>query len=168
MANTKFKGSVVNLAGNEVNVGDKAPELSLVGGDLSNVSIGGSSDKNQVLVVVPSIDTPVCASETKRFNEEASNIGNANIYMISMDLPFASERFCQAEGIANVKTASDFVNKDFSNKYGVLIADGPLKGLSARAIFIINKSGEIVYKELVEEITSEPNYEEALNCLKSL
>jgi len=156
------------LAGNEVNVGDKAPEVTVVNSEgLADKKVGGAQDKVQLLVVVPSLDTPVCAAETRKFNEEAAKIEGVDTTVISMDLPFAAGRFCSAEGIENLTVASDFRNKDFANAYGVLIAEGPLAGVTARAIFVVDKEGTIVYKQLVPEITEEPNYEEALEAAKA-
>lgn len=168
MATTKLKGNIVNLGGNEVNVGDNAPEVKVVAKDLSEVTVGGAQGKAQIIVVVPSLDTPVCASETRRFNTEAANIGGAIVTVVSMDLPFAMGRFCTTEGIENLTVGSDFRNKDFANAYGVLIADGPLAGVTCRAIFVVDKHGEIVYKDICEEITEEPNYEGALNAAKAV
>ncbi len=165
MATTKLKGNDVNLAGNEVNVGDNAPEVKVVAQDLSEISIGGKKDKVQVIVVVPSLDTPVCAAETRKFNEEAAKIDNAEVTVVSMDLPFAMGRFCTTEGIENLKVGSDFRNRDFANAYGVLIADGPLAGVTCRAIFVVDLDGKVVYKEIVPEITEEPNYDGALKAI---
>jgi len=165
MATTKLKGNLVNLSGNDVNVGDTAPIITLVGKDLSDVQVGGEQGKAQVIVVVPSLDTAVCAAETRRFNEEASRNEMVQVAVVSMDLPFAMGRFCTTEGIENLTVASDFRNKDFANAYGVLIADGALAGVTARAIFIVNASGMITYKEIVPEITEEPNYEAALAAI---
>jgi len=167
MAKTKLKGNDVNLSGNEVNVGDKAPEVKVVGKDLSEIAVGGAKDKVQLLVAVPSLDTAVCAAETRKFNEEASKIDGVEITVVSMDLPFAMGRFCTTEGIDNLNVGSDFRNKDFATSYGVLIADGPLAGVSARAIFVVGKNGEITYKQIVPEITEEPNYQEALEAAKA-
>ena len=168
MATTRFKGNEVKLAGNEVNVGDKAPEVTVVNSDgLADKKVGGAQEKVQLLVVVPSLDTPVCAVETRKFNEKAAEIEGVDTTVISMDLPFAAGRFCSAEGIENLTVASDFRNKDFANAYGVLIAEGPLAGVTARAIFVIDKEGTIVCKQLVPEITEEPEYEEALEAAKA-
>jgi len=165
MATTKLKGNLVNLSGNEINVSDSAPVINLAGKDLSDVQIGGSQDKAQVIVVVPSLDTAVCAAETRRFNEEASKNELVQVSVVSMDLPFAMGRFCTTEGIDNLTVASDFRNKDFANAYGVLIADGPLAGVTARAIFIVNAKGIVTYKEICAEITEEPNYDAALSAI---
>lgn len=167
MATVKFKGELeVNLSGTEVNVGDLAPVVTAVGANLEDVQIGAAQGLVQVIVVVPSLDTGVCAAEARRFNEEAAKMENSSVVVVSMDLPFAMKRFCTTEGIENLKVASDFRAKAFAKSYGVLQANGPLAGLTARAIFIINASGKIAYKQIVPEITSEPNYEEVLNALK--
>ncbi|MFK5881423.1 MAG: thiol peroxidase [Sulfurospirillum sp.] len=166
MSQTHLKGNPVSLGGNEVNIGDKAPKVIVVGKDLSEIEIGGATGKKQIIVVVPSLDTPVCAAETRKFNEEAAKVDNASITVVSMDLPFAMGRFCTTEGIENLSVGSDFRNKDFANAYGVLVADGPLAGVTCRAIFVINEDGKVTYKEIVPEITAEPDYESALNAIK--
>jgi len=163
---TKLKGNDVALAGNQVNVGDKAPAVTLPNKGLENITIGGASDKAQLIVAVPSLDTPVCAMETTKFNNEAASVEGATVCVVSMDLPFAMGRFCSTEGIENLQTLSDFRDSEFSIKYGTLIAEGALRGLSARAIFVVNKEGIVTYKELVPEITAEPDYEKALEALK--
>ncbi len=167
MATTKLKGNLVNLGGREVNVGDKAPIVTLTGKDLSDVVVGGACDSVQLLVVVPSLDTPVCAAETRKFNEQAASIEGVKIVVASMDLPFAMGRFCSTEGIENLTVGSDFRNKELANNYGVLVADGALRGVTCRAIFVINKEGVVTYKEIVPEITAEPEYEAALNAVKA-
>ena len=166
MSQTNLKGNPVALSGNEVNVGDKAPQVVVVGKDLGEISVGGATGKKQVIVVVPSLDTPVCAAETRKFNEEAAKIDNASVTVVSMDLPFAMGRFCTTEGIENLSVGSDFRNKDFANSYGVLVADGPLAGVTCRAIFVVNEDGVVTYKEIVPEITEEPNYSGALEAIK--
>ena len=169
MATVTLKGNECNLAGNEVNVGDKAPEVSVVkSDDLSDITVGGAKDKAQLVIAVPSLDTPVCAMETTKFNNQAAGIDGLEVTVVSMDLPFAAKRFCSTEGIENLTVASDYRNKDFANAYGVLIADGPLAGVTARAIFVIDKDGNVAYKQLVPEITEEPNYEEALQAAKDI
>ncbi len=166
MSQTHLKGNPVSLGGNAVNVGDKAPEVVVVAQDLSEIKVGGATGKKQIIVVVPSLDTPVCAAETRKFNEEAAKVQNASITVVSMDLPFAMGRFCTTEGIENLNVGSDFRNKDFANSYGVLVADGPLAGVTCRAIFVANEDGVVTYKEIVPEITAEPDYESALNAIK--
>ncbi len=167
MAKTKLKGNDVKLAGNDIKVGDKAPEVTVVGKDLSEIKVGGVKDKVQLIVAVPSLDTAVCAAETRKFNEEASSIDGVEVIVVSMDLPFAMGRFCTTEGIDNLSVGSDFRDKDFAKSYGVLIADGPLAGVSARAIFVVNNQGEITYKQIVPEITEEPEYKEAIEAAKA-
>lgn len=166
MATTKLKGNEVTLSGTDVNVGDIAPVVTVVAGDLSDVQIGGQNGKAQIVVVVPSLDTAVCAAETRRFNEEAAKVDNAEVIVVSMDLPFAMKRFCTTEGIENLKVGSDFRAKAFAKSYGVLISSGALAGVACRAVFVINASGKITYKEICPEITEEPNYEAALNAAK--
>lgn len=166
MQTTTFQGNTVKLSGNEINVGDKAPVVTAVGTDLSDVEIGGAKDTVQLIITVPSLDTDTCAAETRRFNEDVNNLDICETTVISMDLPFASERFCTTEGIANLTVASDYIDKEVSKAYGVLMEDSKLKGLSARAVFVIDRSGEVVYKEIVSEVTAEPNYEAALEAIK--
>ena len=163
----KFKGSPVKLVGDEIKVGDFAPSVKLKGNDLGYVLVGGKKDKIQVLNVVPSLDTPTCQVQTKRFNVEAANFPNVEVFVISMDLPFAQGRFCSVEGIKNVRALSDFKNKEFGTKYGLLIDDSPLSGLLTRAVFVIDESGKVIYREICEEITNEPNYEAALEAIKN-
>ena len=167
MATTKLKGNTVNLAGSDVNVGDAAPEVTLPNKGLENKTVGGSKGKAQLLIVVPSLDTAVCATETRNFNTKAASIDGLETYVISMDLPFAAGRFCSTEGIENLDVLSDFRTKEFANKYGMLIADGALAGVTARAIFVIGKDGKVCYKELVPEITEEPQYDAALEAAKT-
>ena len=164
MATTKLKGNEVTLSGTEINVGDIAPVVTVVAADLSDVQIGGQNGKAQIVVVVPSLDTAVCAAETRKFNEKAAKIENAEVIVVSMDLPFAMKRFCTTEGIENLTVGSDFRAKAFSKSYGVLISSGALSGVACRAVFVINASGKIVYKEICPEITEEPNYEAALEA----
>jgi len=166
MQTTTFKGTTVNLAGNELNVGDKAPVVIATGTDLSDVEIGGAKDKIQLIITVPSLDTDTCAAETRRFNVDVNNLDICETTVVSMDLPFAAERFCTTEGIENLTVTSDYIDKEVSKAYGVLMADNKLKGLSARAIFVVDRNGEVVYKEIVPEVTDEPNYEAALEAIK--
>jgi thiol peroxidase len=169
MATVTFKNDTVcNLAGNEVNVGDKAPEVTVVNCDpmLQDEKVGGEG-KVQLVVAVPSLDTPVCDAETRKFNEEAAKLDDVEVITVSMDLPFAAARWCGAAGIDNVKVCSDFRNKDFGKAYGVLLEDGPLAGVLARVIFVIGKDGKVTYKQVVPEITEEPNYDEAIEAAKA-
>ena len=166
MATTNFKGSEVNLSGNELKVGDLAPIILAVGTDLSELEVGGAKEQVQLIVSVPSLDTATCAAETRRFNVEVGALDICTTTVISMDLPFASSKFCSTEGIDNLTVVSDYVEKDFGKAYGVLMADNKLKGLLARTIFVVNRNGEIVYKEIVSEVTEEPNYEAVLEAIK--
>ena len=167
MATTKFKGTDVELLGNEVNVGDKAPEVTVVNSDgLGDVKVGGAQGKKQLIIVVPSLDTGVCATETRNFNAKAAELTDVITTVVSLDLPFASGRFCSAEGISNLTVASDFRNKDFANAYGVLLGGSVLAGVTCRAIFAVNEEGVVTYKEIVPEITEEPAYDAALAAVK--
>jgi len=166
MQTTNFKGTTVKLTGNELNVGDVAPCVMATGTDLSDVEIGGAKDNIQLIITVPSLDTDTCAQETRRFNQEVNDLDICETTVVSMDLPFASQRFCTTEGISNLTVTSDYINKDVSRAFGVLMDDNKLKGLSARAVFVIDRSGEVVYKEIVPEVTDEPNYQAALDAIK--
>ncbi|WP_305862551.1 thiol peroxidase [Helicobacter cholecystus] len=158
-----FQGNPVSLVGNILNIGENAPEVTLPGKDLNEVKVGGVSEKYQIINVVPSLDTGVCAMQTKKFNTEASKLPNAEVFVISMDLPFAQGRFCSTEGIEDLTVLSDFRNKEFGEKYGLLINDTALKGLLTRAVIVIDPEGKIIYQEVVPEITTEPNYQAVLN-----
>lgn len=163
MATTKFKGTDVELLGNTVNVGDKAPAITVVNSaGLGDVTVGGATGKKQLIIVVPSLDTGVCATETRNFNAKAAGLSDVTVTLVSLDLPFASGRFCQAEGIDNLTVCSDFRNKEFANAYGVLLGGSVLAGVTCRAIFAVDANGIVTYKEIVPEITEEPNYDAAL------
>lgn len=166
MQTTNFNGTAVKLTGTQINVGDKAPSVTAIGTDLSNISIGGSKDKIQLIITVPSLDTDTCAAETRRFNVDVNNLDICETTVVSMDLPFAADRFCTTEGIENLTVTSDYIDKEVSKAYGVLMADNKLIGLSARAIFVVDRSGVVIYKEIVSEVTDEPNYEAALDAIK--
>ncbi len=159
-----LEGKKVTLTGNKINVGDKAPSVKVITSDLKEITVGGKTTKTQVLLVVPSIDTPVCDMEARRFNTEAANMKNVQIIVISMDLPFAGSRYCAAHGIKNITVASDFQAKEFGKAYGTLINSTVLKGLETRTVFII-KDGKVTYKQLVPEITHAPDYEAVLKAL---
>jgi len=167
MGLTRFKGSDVTLEGKQLNVGDMAPVVTIIGADLEDIEVGGAKDQIQLIVAVPSLDTPVCAAETRKFNEEVGNLEICTTAVVSMDLPFASSKFCSTEGIDNLVVGSDYVDKDFGKAYGILMQDNKLKGMLARAVFVVNRSGEIVYKEIVPEVTEEPNYKEVLEAIKT-
>lgn len=167
MSKTAFKGSPVNLAGEFINTGITAPDFTMVKGDLSQFKLSETRGKFVVLNIFPSLDTGVCATSVRKFNQLAAKMDNTVVLAISKDLPFAQGRFCTTEGIENVIPLSDFRNpSDFDVNYGVLIADGPLSGLLARSVVVINPEGKIIYTELVPEITQEPDYEAALAAIK--
>jgi thiol peroxidase len=168
MAQTvNLKGNPVTLSGPTLSVGDRAPEAVVVTKDLQEKMVGGAKGVVQVIITVPSLDTPVCETETKKFNEMLAGIEGVDVTVISMDLPFAEKRFCESFNIGNVTVASDFRYRDME-KYGVLIAEGALKGILARAVFIVDKDGKVAYIQLVPEITQEPNYEEVVKKVKEL
>ncbi|WP_448583773.1 thiol peroxidase [Thermocrinis sp.] len=168
MAQTvNLKGNPVALSGPALEVGQRAPEAVVVTKDLQEKTVGGAKGIVQVIVTVPSLDTPVCETETKRFNELMAGMSGVDVTVISMDLPFAQKRFCESFNISNVTVASDFRYRDME-KYGVLISEGVLKGILARAVFVIDKEGTIRYIQLVPEITQEPSYEEVVQKVKEL
>ena len=158
-------GTKAALTGTAINVGDKAPKVTLFSGDLKPFTVGGKTKKRQLLVVVPSIDTPICDYEARTFNEKAVEYKDVEFFVISMDLPFASSRYCAAHGIDKIKVVSDFQEKAFGKAYGMLINQGPLKGILARAIFII-ENGKVTYKQLVPEIKQKPDFKAVLKALK--
>ena len=161
-----FKGILVTLVGSFVTSGTMAPDFSLVKNDLSEYILNDNKGKYVVLNIFPSLDTGVCAMSVRRFNEMAAALPNTTVLCISKDLPFAQSRFCTVEGIENVVPLSDFRNNSsFGEAYGVLMKDGPLQGLLARAVVVINPQGEVVYSELVPEITQEPDYEAVLKVI---
>ncbi|MFR9166253.1 MAG: thiol peroxidase [Dysgonomonas sp.] len=165
MAKTKFKGSDVTTSGSLPAVGSKAPDFTLVKDDLSEISLADLKGKYIVLNIFPSLDTGVCAASVRKFNKEATKLPNTVILAISADLPFAAGRFCTTEGIENVIPASVFRNPEFAKSYGVLMTDGPLKGLLARTVIVVDPKGNISYIELVPEVTQEPNYQSAINSI---
>ena len=161
-----MKGNPLSLSGNTVKVGDKAPDFKVIANDLSEVNLSSFKGKVCLIATVPSLDTSVCDTETRKFNEKATQLGdNTVVLTISMDLPFAQSRWCGAAGVKNVQTLSDHRFADFGNKYGVLITD---LRLLARTVFIVDAKGIIRYIQVVDELTSEPNYESALKALKGL
>lgn len=165
MATTAFQGTPVHTSGNLPSVGSAAPDFKLVKGDLSEISLSSLRGKKVVLNIFPSVDTGVCAASVRRFNKEASTLPNTVVVCISRDLPFAAGRFCAAEGLSNVVTASEFRDQDFAKAYGVLLTDSVLAGLHARSVVVVDENGVVKHTELVAEITQEPNYEAALKAL---
>jgi thiol peroxidase len=164
MAQVTFQGSPVQTVGELPSVGSAAPDFTLVKQDLSDVSLADLKGQNIVLNIFPSIDTGVCATSVRTFNEKAAGLENTTVLCVSVDLPFAHGRFCGAEGIENAVTASAF-RASFGGDYGVAIEGGALDSLFARGVVVIDGSGKVVYTELVAEITDEPNYDAALSAL---
>lgn len=165
MAQVTFKGNPVVTSGDLPVAGTQAPKFKLTSGDLSDIKLADYAGQTIVLNIFPSIDTPVCAASVRRFNEAAGAMADTKVLCISADLPFASGRFCTTEGLENVVSLSTFRSPEFGKYYGVGITDGPLRGLLARAVVIINGSGTILYTEQVAEITEEPDYDAALKAL---
>ncbi|MGM7682130.1 thiol peroxidase [Cytobacillus sp. Hm23] len=164
MANITFKGNPVTLLGNEVKVGDKAPDYTVLANDLSPVTLANSSGSVRLISVVPSVDTGVCDAQTRRFNEEVASLDNVQVLTVSVDLPFAQKRWCGASGIDNVITLSDHRDLSFGEVYGVVIKE---LRLLARAVFVIDSNDNITYVEYVSEGTNHPNYEAAIEAVKA-
>lgn len=164
MASITFKGNPTTTVGELPAVGAQAPSFTLVGTDLGEVSSSELDGRRTVLNIFPSLDTGVCATSVRRFNEIAAGLDNTTVVCVSEDLPFAQSRFCGAEGIENVTAASAF-RSDFGLDYGVTIADGPMKGLLARAVVVVDGSGTVLHSQLVEEIAQEPDYDAAVAAL---
>lgn len=165
MAETKLNGKPVRLSGALPQPGAFAPEFRLVGSDLSTVALKDYAGKSVVLNIFPSIDQSVCARSVRKFNAEIAGTDNAVVICVSADLPFAHARFCGAEGLDHVVTASTFRNPEFGDDYGVRIVEGPMAGLLARAVFVVDGRGKVVYAQLVDDIAHEPDYDRALACL---
>lgn len=165
MAQITLKGNPINTSGDLPAVGSKAPDFKLTKGDLSDVSLADFSGKKKILSIVPSLDTGVCQTSTKQFNQKAADAGDNVILTISRDLPFAMKRFCEAEGIDKVIPLSEMRGRDFGAAYGLEITDGGLAGVLARAIVVIDETDTVKYVELVPEIAQEPNYDAALAAL---
>jgi thioredoxin-dependent peroxiredoxin len=165
MAQTALRGNPVNTSGSLPAVGAAAPAFTLTQKDLSSVSSADLAGQKVVLNIFPSIDTAVCATSVRTFNERAAGLDNTTVLCVSADLPFAQGRFCGAEGIENVTTASTFKNPEFMTNYGVGMVDGPLAGLCARAVVVLDESGKVVHSELVPEIAQEPDYDAAIGAL---
>ena len=162
-----LQGNPVSVQGTLPKAGDKAPAFTLVAKDLSDVTLSQFAGKRKVLNIFPSVDTGVCATSVRKFNQLASEIDNSVVLCISGDLPFAQSRFCGAEGLSNVVTLSTLRAPEFLSQYGVGLADGALKGLTARAVVVVDENDNVIYSQLVDEITTEPDYDAALNALKA-
>jgi len=165
MATVTLGGNPINVAGSLPAAGAAAGAFTLTGKDLKDVSLADYAGKRKVLNIVPSLDTPTCQKSTRVFNEKASAMTDTVVLVIAADLPFAMSRFCGAEGLNNVVTLSTFRNRDFHQTYGVDITDGPLKGLTARAVVVLDAANKVLHSELVPEIKNEPNYDAALAVL---
>ncbi len=165
MAKVTLNGSPVNLAGELPAVGGRAPDFVLVDKDLADVTLATFAGKKKLLNIVPSLDTPTCAISTRKFNAHAKDHADAVVLVISADLPFAQARFCGNEGLANVVPLSMMRGRGFAKSYGVLVEDGPLAGITARAVVVVDVDDKVLHTELVPEIAHEPDYERALAVL---
>ena len=165
MTTVTLGGKPINLAGRFPQAGQTAPALSLVAADLSNKTLKDFAGKRKVLNIVPSLDTPTCATSTRKFNERAGSLANTVVLVVSADLPFAMKRFCTTEGLNNVVTLSTMRGREFMSNYGVEMVDGPLAGVTARAVIVLDENDKVIYTELVPEIKQEPNYDAAIAAL---
>ena len=165
MATITLKGSPVNVGGKLPAAGDNALDFNLTGKDLADVSLSDFAGKRKELNIVPSLDTPTCQKSTRVFNEKSSSMNNAVVLVVAADLPFAMARFCGAEGLEKVVTLSTFRGREFHENYGVDVLDGPLKGLTARAVVVLDENNKVLHSELVSEIATEPNYQAAIDVL---
>jgi thioredoxin-dependent peroxiredoxin len=162
----KLRGNPVTLAGAELKTGETAPDFKLQDTAMQEISLATSTGKTRIIATIPSLDTPVCAMETKKFNEQAGQLSNAEVLVVSMDLPFGQKRWCGAENVANVKTLSAHRATKFGEDYGVLIQGGPLDRCLARAIFVVDGQGKLKYVEYVKDISEHPNYDAVLAAAK--
>ncbi|HLU50876.1 MAG TPA: thiol peroxidase [Flavobacteriaceae bacterium] len=165
MSTITLKGNSIHTIGNLPEIGQQAPDFTLVKNDLSITKLSDYKGSKVILNIFPSIDTGVCATSVRKFNEQAASLENTKVLCISRDLPFAQQRFCGAEGIENVENLSDFNDGSFGKNYGVEIIDGPLAGLHSRAVVVLDETGKVIYTEQVPEIAQEPDYQSALNSL---
>jgi len=168
MAQVTFKKNPVKLVGSEVKAGSPAPDFTCVGAGLEIINLAKTAGKARMFSVVPSLDTPVCSQQTKKFNEQLAGLKDkAQAYTVSLDMPFAQGRFCSAENITNLQNLSDMHNQSFGKNYGVLIEGLPVPLLS-RAIFVVDKNNKVTYAEYVGEVTDHPNYDKAIEALKAV
>ena len=165
MATVTLKGNPVHTNGSLPAVGSQAPDFRLVDGKLGDVNLSTYAGKKKILSIVPSLDTGVCATSTRKFNEKASALKDTTVLVISADLPFAQGRFCTTEGLQNVVPLSMMRSREFAKDYGVLIEDGPLAGIAARAVVALDENNKVLHSQLVGEITTEPDYEAALKAI---
>jgi thiol peroxidase len=166
MAQVTLKGNPIHTNGELPAIGAQAPDFKLTNGDLKDVSLADFKGKRKVLNIVPSLDTPTCATSTRKFNQSASSLPNTVVLVVSADLPFAAKRFCTTEGLKNVVPLSLMRGKQFAKDYGVFIQDGPLAGICARAVVVLDENDKVVYRQLVPEIGQEPDYDHALAAVK--
>jgi thioredoxin-dependent peroxiredoxin len=166
MSQVTLAGNPIDVAGNFPKVGDTAPAFKLVDGKLGDVTLDTYAGKRKVLNIVPSLDTPTCATSTRKFNEEASKLADTVVLVISADLPFAAKRFCTTEGLSNVVPLSTMRGAEFMKNYGVAITSGPLAGVTARGVVVLDANNKVLHSELVSEIKNEPDYAAALAALK--
>lgn len=162
MATVTFKGNPIRLSGELPAIGSKAPDFRLTASDLSEVSLADLRGRKKILNIVPSLDTPTCATSTRQFNQRASEYPDTVVLVISADLPFAQKRFCEVEGISGVRPLSMMRDKQFARDYGVLIEEGPLAGLTARAVVVLDAEDTVLYTQLVAELADEPDYDAVL------
>lgn len=166
MATVTLKGNPIRTNGELPKVGSRAPSFRLADGKLNDVTLDTFKGKKKILSVVPSLDTPTCAKSARAFNEKVSNMTDSVVLVISADLPFAQGRFCSTEGLKNVVPLSMMRSRDFAKDYGVLIEDGPLAGIAARAVVVLDEQDRVVYSQLVKEIADEPDYDAAIAALR--
>ena len=166
MATVTLRGNPTHTIGDLPKVGARAPDFKLVAGDLKDTSLKDYAGKRKILDISPSLDTSVCATAARKFNEQAGKLPNTVVLLITSDLPFASKRFCAAEGLQNVVPLSMMRSRDFAKDYGVLITDGPMAGICTRAVVVLDEKDQVVYNQLVPEITTEPDYDRALAAVK--
>jgi thiol peroxidase len=165
MAEITIKGDPVKTIGDLPKVGEKAPDFVLTKTDLADITLKDFSGKKVVLNIFPSVDTPVCSASVRKFNEAITKFSDAVVICVSLDLPFAHSRFCETEGLKNVIPVSELRDKNFGDRYGVRIIEGPLSGLLARAVVVLDENSMVIYSHLVSELTTEPEYEEVLKVL---
>lgn len=165
MSKVTLDGNPIEVSGKFPEVGDSVPPFTLTNSGLEDVKLDHWQGKRKILNIIPSIDTGVCAASTRKFNEKAGNLENTVVLVISADLPFAASRFCGAEGLKNVETLSTFRNYSFQQDYGVAMQDGPLAGLCARAVIVLDEDNKVLHSQLVDEIKEEPDYDAALQAL---
>ena len=163
---TKLKGEPIDLLGPQLSAGDTAPDFSLQSSDMSTVSLKNTAGKTRIIISVPSLDTPVCHKETKRFSDEVGKMQNVEVLCVSMDLPFAQRRWCGMENVKNIQCYSDHQEASFGEDYGVLISHGPLKRILSRAVFVVGADNKLKHVEYVKEIGEEPDYNVALAVAK--